>query len=164
MDYGNALLAGLPASVTSRLQRVMNVAARIVTRKRGFYMHMTPILRDLHWLPVCKRIDFKTALLVFKCLNNLAPSYLRDLISMYQPSRSLRSANQHILVVPHHQSNFHRRAFSVNGPIVLILCLLNSVVKPTYHILNEILKPMYSVLFTMFKFFPLFIIVMLHVF
>jgi len=38
--------------------------------------HSTPVLRDLHWLPVRQRIVFKTAMMVYKCLRSLALSYL----------------------------------------------------------------------------------------
>jgi hypothetical protein len=117
LDYGNALLAGLSASLISKLQRIMNIAARIVTRTKKFD-HITPVLKHLHWLPVCKRIDFKIALLVFKCIHHLAPFYLCNLISLHRPSRSLRSSNLNLLSVPRFNTNIHRRSFSVYGPIL----------------------------------------------
>jgi len=40
--------------------------------------HITPLLRQLHWLKVPERIDYKLALLVYKCLQGVAPSYLAD--------------------------------------------------------------------------------------
>ena len=40
--------------------------------------HVTPLLKELHWLPVEQRIIFKILLLTFKALNNLCPSYIRD--------------------------------------------------------------------------------------
>jgi hypothetical protein len=82
------------------------------------YILYTPILRELHWLPIVKRIDFKIALLVFKCINNVAPVYLCVLIHLYAPSRALRSASTCVLVTPRHASNIHRRAFSVCGPLL----------------------------------------------
>ena len=66
---------------------------------RSLYEHVTPCLIELHWLPISYRIDYKIGLLVFKCLNGLAPSYLSDLIQLYVPSRNLRSANQFTLKV-----------------------------------------------------------------
>jgi len=60
-----------------RLQSVQNAAVRRITSARRRH-HITPILRQLHWLPVQQRVDFKTAVLVFQCLTGHAPAYLAD--------------------------------------------------------------------------------------
>ena len=57
---------------------------------------MTPVMKDLHWLPTGARIDFKILLLTFKILNDLAPYYLTSLLLKYQPARLLRSYNSQI--------------------------------------------------------------------
>ena len=49
------------------------------------YDHVTPCLIELHWLPINFRVDYKIALLAFKCLNGLAPKYLSDFIEVYVP-------------------------------------------------------------------------------
>ena len=49
--------------------------------------HITPLLRELHWLPVCYRIEYKIILLTFKVLHGIAPDYLRHLISVLPPSK-----------------------------------------------------------------------------
>ena len=79
-----------------RLQKLQNFAAKVVSGK-SLYDHVTPCLIDLHWLPVRFRVDFKIAVLTFKCLNGLAPHYLSSLIESYVPSRSLRSGSQNLL-------------------------------------------------------------------
>jgi hypothetical protein len=74
---------------------VKNAAARLVTGLLKFD-HITRALRELHWLPVRKRIDYKVALLVFKCLHGLAASYLADdcrFVSSIVGCRQLRSAS-----------------------------------------------------------------------
>ena len=48
--------------------------------------HITPLLKELNWLPVHARIEYKVIVLTFKCLNNLAPSYLADLLTHYRPA------------------------------------------------------------------------------
>ena len=67
LDYCNSLLYGCRKMQLKKLQYVQNAAARIVTQTRKFY-HITPVLFDLHWLPVSYRIVFKILLLVFKSL------------------------------------------------------------------------------------------------
>ena len=71
----NATLVGLPAYQIDRLQSMLNAAAQLVYSSRR-YDHVTPLLRELHWLRMSQRIDYKLAVLVYCCLNGLAPSYL----------------------------------------------------------------------------------------
>ena len=61
LDYGNATLAGIPLYLLNRLQSVMNSAARLVCSSSR-YEHITPLLRQLHWLKAAERIDYKLAL------------------------------------------------------------------------------------------------------
>jgi len=56
----------------SRIQSVQNAAARLATGARRSD-HVTPILRQLHWLPVRQRVQFKVGVLVFQCLSGNAP-------------------------------------------------------------------------------------------
>ncbi len=116
LDYCNALLGGCPASSINKLQVVQNAAARVLTRSRK-YDHITPILQSLHWLPIKFRISYKILLLAYKALNGLAPAYLTSLLSRYNPSRSLRSQNSGLLVVPRiAKSTKGGRAFSYLAP------------------------------------------------
>ena len=78
VDYCNALLLGAPARVLRRLQSVQNAAARLITCTQKF-QHISPILKDLHWLPVKKRIQFKVLLTVFKSVHRIGPSYLQSM-------------------------------------------------------------------------------------
>jgi len=75
LDYCNAMLAGLPASTLAPFQRVLHAAARTVLdlepRDR-----VTPALRELHWLPVAERIQYKLCLLVHKSLLGHTPEYI----------------------------------------------------------------------------------------
>ena len=116
LDNGNALLFGLPKYQIQRLQSILNCAARLVKRHSKFD-RASPLLFELHWLPVEQRITFKILLFVFKSLNGLAPFYLSDLISTYVPSRSLRSASLSLLHVPgSNQKTYGDRAFAVAAP------------------------------------------------
>ena len=99
LDICNSLLYGLPQYLIDRLQAVQNCAARLVTRSRK-HDHITPILKQLHWLPVYSRIKYKILLLTFKALHGLAPSYITEILQPYRSSRSLRSASKRLLTIP----------------------------------------------------------------
>ena len=78
-----------------------------------------PYLHDLHWLPIDKRITFKILLLVFKCLNDMAPVYLCDLLSLRSPSRRLRSPDSQVLLVPKFKTEtYGRKRFEVAAPVL----------------------------------------------
>jgi len=67
LDYCNAVLTGLPAAKVLPLQRVLNATARLVLDLKP-RDHITSALRELHWLPIGQRIEYKLCLLVHKTL------------------------------------------------------------------------------------------------
>ena len=111
LDIGNSLLYGLPDTQLNRLQRLQNHAARLIT-KTPVHMHITPVLKALHWLPVRRRIEFKLLLQVYRALSDQGPMYISDLLILNVPSRALRSASQQQLVVPRTFTAYGDRAFS----------------------------------------------------
>ena len=111
----NAVLAGLPNSSISRLQRVQNNDVHVLARVRK-NDHITLILRQYHWLPVQKRIEYKILTLVFKALHNMAPKYLQDLVTVKQSTYSLRSSSSTVLHVPKTQTAYGDRAFLCVAP------------------------------------------------
>jgi flagellar biosynthesis chaperone FliJ len=116
LDYCNALLYGLPNTMLQKLQRIQNTSARIITRTSR-YSHITPVLQELHWLPVKARIDFKVLTHTFKALHEQAPAYVSGMLKVYQPTRSLRSQNSLTLVVPHTRTvTYGERSFYAAAP------------------------------------------------
>ena len=98
LDYCNSLLYGVPDHHVQKLQRVMNASARLIFCATK-HCHITPFLKQLHWLPIRLRIEFKILLITFKVLQGSAPKYLIDLISVLPPSRyDLRRNNKGILL------------------------------------------------------------------
>ena len=97
-------------------KHVQNSAARLVSQCSRF-CHITPVLSELHWLPVFFRIKFIIMLITYKVLHDRAPIYIQELLQLYTPSRILRSSNRNLLVQPYFNLNsYGKRAFSVAAP------------------------------------------------
>jgi len=98
LDYCNSLFVGMCDRNFKKLQRVQNTLARVVLRA-GKFEHITPVLIQLHWLPVKQRALYKLALITLNVLQHNNPVYLRDLLTTRNPSRNLRSSSQQLLSV-----------------------------------------------------------------
>ena len=76
IDYSNAILFGISDRHLHRLEMVQRSAARIVMQiRRSDWQSMMTILRQLHWLPVRKRIEYKLLVLVHRALYDGTPEY-----------------------------------------------------------------------------------------
>ena len=75
LDFCNATLSGITADQLARLQRIQNSAAKLITKKRK-YDHVTPILHELHWLPIQYRIKFKLCVFAYRHFEGTLPPYL----------------------------------------------------------------------------------------
>ncbi|XP_051255843.1 uncharacterized protein LOC127363447 [Dicentrarchus labrax] len=120
IDYCNNILYGTPSKTLNKLEYIQNSAARLLvcSSTPPPVITLTPVLQNLHWLPVPQRIQFKILLLTHKALHNQAPSYLTDLLHRHNPSRSLRSSDANLLTPPpwtKHRT-WGNRAFSVAAP------------------------------------------------
>jgi hypothetical protein len=112
IDYANSLLTGITKDLLQRLQRLENTCARVVCLTPRM-AHMQPVLKDLHWLPVRSRIEFKVLVLTYKALHGSSPSYISSMLNLYKPTRHLRSESQQLLRKPPvSTASFGHRTFS----------------------------------------------------
>ena len=116
LDYCNSLINGI--GNVGRLQKTQNRAARLVTRTH-IHDHISPILKNLHWLPVKQRIKYKILILTHQAVyDDDFPVYIKELITKYYPARYLRSETKNLLLVPSSSSKSGSNAFAANAPVV----------------------------------------------
>ena len=115
LDYCNSLLYGLPQLELHRLQILQNRAARLVVQS-GLYEHITPVLIDLHWLPVEARILYKYILITYKCIAGGAPQYLSSLLHIRSCPINTRQSAAPSFVRPLAISSRGYRSFNCAAP------------------------------------------------
>ena len=121
LDYCNGLLYDLPEYLIKKLQKVQNSCVRFLFGYKviGKWGHVTPYLKKAHFLPIRQRIDYKIALMAFKCINNIAPDYLKKCVSVKsQPSKQLRTDSDYFLLTTPSVPFYKRteRGFRFCGP------------------------------------------------
>lgn len=99
LDYGNTLYMRIQSQYLLKLQRLQNAAARLVLDIPRFEP-VSHRLWALHWLPVDKRITFKSQCLAFKALHGIGPQFSSTHLKWYVPAKSLRSAHSKLLQTP----------------------------------------------------------------
>ena len=149
LDFCNSLLAGTFVSNLTHLQRVQNTLARVVAQKPRF-CHITPVLSDLHWLPVRHRISFKIATVTYRVLQFQQGSYLAFLILRYVPAWALRSFSSLWIWVPHvkppwQSPNHFHLLLRVSGMHCRIICHPSQL----FQFLEELSNIIYSCLLTL---------------
>ena len=99
LDYANSSMFGISEASLAKRQKVQNYAARLICGMK-IREHITPYLKQQHWLPVRSRLQYKLLLLVHKALNGLAPPYILELLKLHVPARNLHSSSGNFLKLP----------------------------------------------------------------
>ena len=118
LDYCNSLYYELPNVLLKKLQSIQNKAARLI-RKISLRERITPVLIDLHWLPIKARIIYKICLLTYKALKFGEPKYLRKHIIPFELETNIitrHAADRHRLYEPRGNKGAIARTFWYSAP------------------------------------------------
>ena len=119
LDYCNSILYGISVENLQRLQKVQNCAVRFIFNKSK-RSHASNFLKEVHFLPIRFRILYKINMLIYKCINNMAPSYLQDLIQLRFPTvNDVRLNNDYFMLEHPPLTTFTSttKAFSYCAPL-----------------------------------------------
>ena len=108
--YCSNVWANTSSSNLKKLQTVQNFACRIITNIKKFD-HVTPGYLQLKWLTIDKLLIYKDAVMAYKCLNNLAPSYLTKKFIKRSDIHNCQTRNNHNLDIPSYKSATGQRTF-----------------------------------------------------
>ena len=112
LEYCNSLLLGMTQHRLQKLQTIQNLACKVIYNKKK-YDHIGVDMLNLHWLKINEHITFKIAVLVYLCINGLAPDYLCDLLK-YNHNRHPRSSTKGLLPVSMSKMTLvHNSSFSI---------------------------------------------------
>jgi len=108
IDCCNVVFAGAPKIITNKLQRVLNLAARVVSGTQKFDRGLRQLMHttELHWFDVPERVKYKLGVITRRCLYGSSPEYLATCcvpVSTTVSRQHLRSAAGHQLVIPSHR-------------------------------------------------------------
>ena len=115
LNYCNRVLLGTPQYNIEKLQRLQNMACRIIKRLRR-YDHISEALKDLHWLLIHECIAFKTCMIMYKCITGSAPLYLQELVITKHNRKLCSSSTKKLPVNRCRTSMVQNSSFSSMGP------------------------------------------------
>ena len=98
-----------------RLQKLQNRAARVITRL-NYDIRSYEIREELGWVTLANRRSNNKVIMMFKILNGVAPSYLKELFQTHSTtlSYSLRSRDTNVLL-PKPNTEYLKKSFKFSG-------------------------------------------------
>ena len=79
-------------------------------------MKSQDMLKELGWMSFNERCNLHIGSIIYKSNNNLAPSYISDILTFSSnENHNLRSASRNDIVTPKYRTNYGIKTFCYNG-------------------------------------------------
>ncbi|CAB4007162.1 Hypothetical predicted protein [Paramuricea clavata] len=114
MFYCSTVWSNTSSTNIKKLQLVQNFACRIITNI-GKFDHISPGLRELNWLLVKEQLLLREAIMMYKCVNELAPHYLSDLFTKRSDIHQRDTRSHDSLQIPLYKTSAGQRSFHDRG-------------------------------------------------
>lgn len=141
-DYCSQVWDGLGVTLTNRLQKLQNRAARAITRS-NYDIRSKDILKDLNWSTLNIRRKKQKAILMYKTMNGLTPRYLQEMFTKNENIYNLRN-NEQALKLPKPKTDYMRRSFVYTGAKLWNELPLNIKESTTIHSFKKAINDLYS--------------------
>ena len=117
LDYANTMFINLPSSSIYPMQQIQNQAAKLIMNKH-WLDSPTVIMKQLHWLPIRFRCEYKLLLHVYRCMKDQAPEYQQQKLTLRNPAQMTYLATEcNFLHIPYNRrKTLADCGFSSAGP------------------------------------------------
>ena len=115
-DYCSPVWDELSVTLSDKLQKLQNRAARVITRS-SYDTSASILLNRLNWDNLSTRRKKLKATVMFKIIKGLSPAYLQDLFSIHSTKYNLRDSEIK-LNLPKPHTNYCKRALGYSGALL----------------------------------------------
>jgi hypothetical protein len=143
-DYGDIIFDTANVNDKARLQKLQSRAARLITGS-GPRESRNTMFKQLGWLSLQNRTLWHRYIMIYKCRNNMAPTYLTDCFNQNDTHHEHDTRHSGNLRATLSTTEYYHKSFTVSGPTlwnnlpqdIKICNTLNRFKSATYKLLSE---------------------------
>ncbi len=117
VNYGMTVWGTTNKSQLKRVQKLYNFSAKVAVGGRSRYGHASPILEELKWLNVTKRIQYEHCILMYDIISNKYPNWLFNIPTVSQTTQR-NTKKQDNFYILRTNTDYGQRSMFVRGPRV----------------------------------------------